>query len=199
MSKQEFLGQLRKALSGLPQRDVEERLIFYSEMIEDRMEEGLSEEDAVLAVGAVDEIVAQIVTDTPFAKIAKESIRPKRRLGSGELVLLILGSPVWLSLCIAAFAVVLSLYISLWSVILSLWAVFASLALCAVVGVLACIVLGVYGHGLAVVAALAAGIVCVGLSLLMFCGCRAATKGSLALTKQMGVWIKKRFMRKRAA
>ena len=30
MSKQEFLAQLRKGLSGLPQDDIEERLTFYS-------------------------------------------------------------------------------------------------------------------------------------------------------------------------
>ena len=46
MSKQEFLDQLRARLSGLPRQDVIERLNFYSEMIDDRMEEGLSEEDA---------------------------------------------------------------------------------------------------------------------------------------------------------
>ena len=43
MNKQDFLVQLRKGLSGLPQDDIEERLTFYKEMIEDRMEEGFSE------------------------------------------------------------------------------------------------------------------------------------------------------------
>lgn len=47
MNKQEFLVKLRKGLSGLPKEDIEERLTFYSEMIDDRMEEGLSEEEAV--------------------------------------------------------------------------------------------------------------------------------------------------------
>ena len=48
MRKQEFLAQLRKALSGLPQDEIEERLTFYGEMIDDRMEEGLSEEEREL-------------------------------------------------------------------------------------------------------------------------------------------------------
>lgn len=76
MSKQEFLEPLRRGLSGLPREDIEERLKFYSEMLEDRMEEGLSEEEAVSAAGSVDEIVAQAVADIPLAKIAKERIRP---------------------------------------------------------------------------------------------------------------------------
>ena len=42
MSKQAFLARLRKELSGLPKDDIEERLAFYEEMIDDRTEEGLS-------------------------------------------------------------------------------------------------------------------------------------------------------------
>jgi len=49
-----------------------------------------------------------------------------------EIVLLTLGSPIWLSLGIAAVAVILSLYISLWAIIFSLGAVFASFAACSV-------------------------------------------------------------------
>ncbi len=33
MSKQVFLAQLRKGLSGLPKDDIEERFTFYSEML----------------------------------------------------------------------------------------------------------------------------------------------------------------------
>ena len=47
MTKQAFLAALGERLVGLPQKDIEERLTFYSEMIDDRMEEGLSEEEAV--------------------------------------------------------------------------------------------------------------------------------------------------------
>ena len=56
MNKQEFLDRLRKGLSGLPQAEREERLLFYSEMIDDRMEEGLTEEEAVAALGSLEEI-----------------------------------------------------------------------------------------------------------------------------------------------
>ena len=199
MSKQEFLAQLRKGLSGLPQDDIEERLIFYSEMIEDRKEEGLSEEEAVSAVGTVDEIVTQVVAETPFAKIAKERIKSKRRLSAGEIVLLALGSPVWLSLGIAAFAVILSLYISLWAVIISLWAVFASFAACSIGGVLACVVFIVDGNGASGLAMLSAGIVCAGLAIFMFYGCKAATKGTMILTRKIAIWTKNCFIKKEVA
>ena len=47
MNKVEFLEQLRRGLNGLPQEEIEERVTFYSEMIDDRIEEGFSEEEAV--------------------------------------------------------------------------------------------------------------------------------------------------------
>ena len=195
MNKQEFLAQLRKGLSGLPQEGIEERLTFYGEMIDDRMEEGLSEE-AVSAIGSIDEIVAQVLADIPLAKIAKDRIKSKRRLKVWEIVLLVLGSPIWLSLGIAAFAVILSLCISLWAVIISLWAVFVSLAACTIGGVLACVIFTVGGNGASGVAMLSAGIVCAGLSIFMFYGCKAVTKGTLMLTKKITVWIKNCFIKK---
>ena len=72
MTKLQFLLALHDKLAGLPRNEVEERLNFYSEMIEDRMEDGLSEEEAVAAVGSIDEIAEQITADIPLIKIVKE-------------------------------------------------------------------------------------------------------------------------------
>ena len=196
MDKQAFLTALRSGLSGLPQDDIEERLTFYGEMIDDRMEEGLSEEEAVAAIGEVSEIVRQAVADTPLAKIAKERIRPKRRLKTWEIVLLALGSPIWLSLAIAAAAVLFAVIVSLWSIILSLWAVFASLAVSAVAAVPTGAFFAMGGHGAAGLAMLSAGLVCAGLTILLFFGCMGAMKGILRLTKKITLWTKDRFIKK---
>ena len=53
MNKQEFLTQMQKALSWLPQEDIEERIAFYSEIIDDHIEEGMSEELAIAEIGSV--------------------------------------------------------------------------------------------------------------------------------------------------
>ena len=66
MNKDQFLEELRKKLSGLPQEDIDERLAFYSEMIDDRMEEGITEEDAVAGLGTVDSVVEQIMSEIPL-------------------------------------------------------------------------------------------------------------------------------------
>ncbi len=199
MTKQEFLAQLRKRLHGLPKDDIEGRLMFYSEMLDDRMEEGLSEEEAVSAAGTIDDIARQIVADIPLVKIAKERISPKRHLKAWEIVLLVLGSPIWLSLCIAAFAVLFALYVTIWSVVVSLWAVYASLIADAIGSVPVCVMMAVGGYGASGVALLAAGIVCAGLSILMFYGCKATTKGIVILTKKIAMRVKLCFMKKEEA
>lgn len=195
MRKQEFLDQLRKGLSGLPQSDIEERLSFYSEMIDDRIEEGLSEEEAVLAVGSVEEITSQIIADTPIAKLAKERVKGNRQLKTWEIILIVLGSPIWLSLGIAAVAVIFSIYIALWSVIISLWAVFVSFIACSIGCLAAGIVVACTGNVLPGIAVLAAGLICAGLSVFAFYGCKAATRGFLLLSRKTAVWIKNCFMK----
>ena len=79
MNKQEFLTDLRNALSGLPRREIEERVTFYSEMIDDRMEEGMSEEEAVAGTGTVEEVRTQIVADIPLQKLVMERIHAEQQ------------------------------------------------------------------------------------------------------------------------
>ena len=111
MNKQEFLGALKKRLSGLPKDEIEERLAFYGEMIDDRTEDGRTEEEAVAEIGGADEIAAQIIADIPLTRLVKERIKPKRRLKTWEIVLIVLCSPIWrlppqpcFSRCISCFA-----------------------------------------------------------------------------------------------
>ena len=198
MRKDEFLTRLRSECYGLPQSDIEERVTFYSEMIDDRIEEGFSEEEAVFEAGDLDDIVAQIVADFPFSKLVKQKITPKKPK-TWEIVLLALGSPVWLSLLIAALAVLLSLYISVWSVILSLWAVFVSLIACALGGIAAGIGFTFGDSALAGVAMIGMGIICAGLSIFLFYGCKAATNGILFLTKNTVLYLKKQLIKKERA
>ena len=94
MTKQEFLTSLREGLRGLPPADIEERIAFYDEMIDDRMEEGLTEEEALAELGSVESVIAQITAETPLVKLVKEKVRRERkRSGKGlTTVLLVLGS-----------------------------------------------------------------------------------------------------------
>lgn len=199
MNKQEFLLQLRKGLSGLPDADIEERINFYSEMIDDRIEDGLSEEDAVLAVGSVEEIVKTTMEEIPLTKLVKEKISKKKSFKTWEIVLLAIGSPLWLSLLIAVVAIVSSIYVSLWSVIVSLWAVFAAFIGCAIGCIISGIGFTVSGNWIFGIALIGAGIVFAGLSIFMFYGCKAATNGILWVTKKLAFGIKNCFIKKEKA
>ena len=184
MNKQEFLMELKAALNGLPHEDIEERLDFYSEMIDDKVEEGISEKEAVQSVGDVGEIASQIIAETPLTKLVKQKVKSKKKLKAWESVLIILGSPVWLPIMISLIAVALSLYLSIWSIIISLWCVFISLVGCAIGGILGGILFAVEGNIYSGIAMIGAGIICIGLSIFAYYGCKAITKGFLILTKK---------------
>lgn len=198
MTKREFLSELRARLASLPAKDAEEHLDYYCEMIDDRIEEGLPEEEAVAAVGTVSDVAAQILAEEPIEEenIEEETSKKRkarRKMRGWEITLLVLGSPIWLSLLIAAFSVLLSLAASAWAVAVSLWSVFGALAGSAVGFVIGGIGLVITGHGAAGVAVLAGGLVTAGLAIFTFFGCRALTKGMVLTIKKTVIGTKKCF------
>lgn len=195
MNKEEFLSALEDSLRGLSREDKLERLAFYSEAIDDRLEDGLTEAEAVAHMGSVESIAAQILNELPRQRPAKE----KRRLGVLEILLLIFGSPVWISLLAAGFAVAVSLYAAIWAIVVCLWAAFVSVAVCAVAGVLGLILYCTFGNVLGGLMILAAGLFCAGLSVFLFYGCKYATIGTAILTKKSAIWLIRLFIRKERA
>ncbi|MBQ5959292.1 MAG: DUF1700 domain-containing protein [Firmicutes bacterium] len=196
MTKQIFLDQLRAGLYGLPQDDIEERVSFYSEMIDDRMEEGLTEEAAVAGIGPVDTIISQIIAETPLPRLVREQIKSRPRMRAWEVILLILGFPLWFPLLIAAFAVIFSVYVVIWSVILVLWAVEIACIAGAFAGVIVGFIQIFQGNLLFGLLLISAAVLLSGLSILLFFGCIAAAKGALYLTKKVALGIKSLFLRK---
>lgn len=196
MNKAEFLSTLKDRLSVLPRDELEERLGFYSEMIDDKIEDGMTEEAAVDEIGSPDKIAAQIIEDTPLSFFIKQKMQSKRPTKGWVLLLIILGFPLWLPLLISAIAVAFSLYASLWAVIISLWAVFISLAAASFGCLLAGVGFIIGGFTFSGLATLSASFSSAGLSIFIFLGCKAATKGTVKLTKAVIFSLKKRFARK---
>jgi len=195
VTKYEFILSLSDRLTHLPKRDVEERIGFYVEMIEDRIEDGLAEEEAVAAVGDIDTIASQIEADISVSDASTSVKKPEKEKSTLKTVLLILGSPLWLVLVISALAVVFSLSVSLWSGVVSLWAVFGSFVGSAVASaVLAGVML--FNSTAAGFALLGAALVLAGLSVFAFVGCNALTKSTVQLTKWMTRKTNKIFFRK---
>ena len=121
MTKKEFLAALKRKLRAVPQAELKERLGFYSEIIDDKMEEGLTEGEAVAEIGDINEIAEQILGEVEVtAKGGKAPASP------WQIVLLIIGAPVWLPLLISFYAV-------MWSVAVVLWAVEAPMFIFAMI------------------------------------------------------------------
>ena len=196
MTKLNFLFELRDKLKGLPQNEIDERLNFYSEMIEDMVEEGFSEEDAVEKIGSVKDIGEQIISEIPLTKIAKERIKPKRKIKPWETTLIVVGSPIWASLLVAFFSVIFALFVSLWSVIISLWATFVSFAACGFAAVIVGIAFCFMQKGVLGLAMIGVGLICLGFGILMFLASHYATKGTVLLTKKTVLGIKKCFIKR---
>ena len=191
MNRDEFLARLRRQLAGLPEEEREERLAFYGEMLADRVEDGLTEEEAAASLGTPEEVAAQILADVPMSVLVREKVRPKQkdreRAWGWQTVLIILGFPIWFSVLVAILAVGFSLYVSLWAVVLSLWAVtvglFAGAVGCTGIAVLYL----VRGNPGAAGFSIGAALICAGLALLWSAACVAITKAAARLTK--GVWL----------
>ena len=218
-----FLSELRNRLFGLPGEEIEERLSFYNEMINDRMEEGLSEEEAVAAIGPVEEIAEQIMStaqvqpvtiapawdDTAYSQqpvmdapplygsgYPEYAEEPKRSGGGMKTLLLILGFPLWFPLMAAFLVVWLALTVAAFSVILAFWVTAAGLAAGVAAGLFYAIVCFFLGKTFSAFAWIGTGCILAGVSILMFLCGGAVTKGVFGYIKFSTRCVMKLFRRK---
>ena len=192
MNKAEFTQQLTNSLAGLSQYDVNRSVDYYTEMIDDRVEDGMTEEDAVAALGSIDEIRSKILEEVPITKIVKEKMTPKRSFGAGEIVLLVLGAPLWLPLLLAGIIVILAIYISFWSIIFSLYVADLSVFISGLAGLIVAAIKP--GGPLGALFYAGCGIALIGVAILLFFGFNQVTKGLLYISKMIILGIKKLFV-----
>ena len=94
MKKETFLRQLRWRLNRLKREERIQVIESFREMISDRMEEGLSEEEAVACLGTPKEAAQEILNGMP-----EENLLKKDRLGPVLLILfLIAGELIFIKL-----------------------------------------------------------------------------------------------------
>lgn len=195
MSRDEYLNLLRQRLAEEEIPGAEQMVSFYAEMIDDRMEDGLPEEEAVASMETVEAVVEQAKLDRPITALVtskmKESHEQAKKSGRGGLwlALVILGFPVWFPLLVAFFVVVLALCIVLWAVIISLFAVNISLGVAAAacfIGAFS-VLIGWIPAGTAV-AAVGCALILAGLCTLLWSPVVALAK---AIMRLMGTMLRK--------
>ena len=149
MNQQEFLRALESQIAILPETERRKSLDYYSEMIADIMEDGLSEEQAIKRLGTVEDISREILAGASMSTLVKARAAHKK-YNAGEVVLIILGSPLWLSLLVSAIAVILSVYVVIWAAVACLYAGVLGLAtgiLGALVGAVIALIHGIALQG----------------------------------------------------
>lgn len=168
MTKKEFMDALSWQLKALPKKEKKSSLSYYEEMIGDRMEDGMSEEEAVAAAGTPEEAAEEIFKGLSLIDKARMTISKGGRTRNAtktEKVLFWLSLPILIPLVIAAVSIGFTLFIVSWALFISWCAVVAAFIL----GGIGAIVLGIADFVRVGIAGrlmlIGAGIACAGVGL----------------------------------
>lgn len=196
MKRNEFLDELKAKLKGLPEADIEKAIAFYSEAIDDRIDDGLTEDQAVNAIGTPDDIAQEILLDTPLPKLVKAKATPSRTLKTWEIILIIISAPIWLTLLIVAASIVLSIIVTLFSLALSLLAIIVSLIVGSIAVIIASLIGIIAGEGFPALMQIGAAFLLLGISALLIIPVKAGVLWLIELIGKFIQWIKKLFIKK---
>ena len=120
MNKTQFCALLENKLKPyLSPKEMYKTLNFFEEMIDDRIDEGLSEEEAVSQVGDIDIIVDQILDEHNIGKKQTKLVWrfvPRKIPTELGFIITVLLLPVWITI----FALGASLFIVILSIIFSI-------------------------------------------------------------------------------
>jgi len=170
MTKSEFLFELQSRLSSLSDEEKSKTTLFYSEMIEDRIEDGMTEEEAIDGLGSIDKIVSEAL-GTEDAKPMNEG-KKRSTLPTWLIVLLaVIWIPVSVCVICAAFALAVSIICAVVGIAVSIFSAMTALFGSAIAVAVASVMHFVYAE-------LPVGFVYLGLSL-------AFIGGGLLLVKPM--------------
>ena len=115
MTKADFLQLLERALSQLSEEERRANLEYYSELLDDTLEEGMTEAEATAKLGSPAAIAESILQEMPLSKLVSTRMKPKSGWTPLAIILAVVGSPVWVPLLLAGVAVVAALFVSIWA------------------------------------------------------------------------------------
>lgn len=140
MNRVELLEKMTHQLRRFSEEEVKRLVTFYDEMVQDRMEDGMTEEEAVASIGKIEDAVEAAMYDVSLPTLMKTRVRESREMAPNRvlwMVLVILGFPIWFPLIMAFAVVILTIYLSIWITIASLFLVEISLAAAGTLGLFA--------------------------------------------------------------
>jgi uncharacterized membrane protein len=135
MNKKDFLNELKYSLKQFSEKEVQEVINYYDEMISDRMESGMSEEAVVASLGNIKNIKAQIAADLVNVRLKDEDHNKNIVKTSNNFFIMLMffiSTPILIPIGIAFFSVFFSLFITMFALIVS----FAAASICLIIGLI---------------------------------------------------------------
>lgn len=135
MNREDFLAALSERIQTMPTDEKNTVYEYYNEIILDKMDSGMDEAEVIAEFGDLDDIAAKILSEyAPEAEepqsppnseyFYQQPMPPKRSAAAKVWIMigLVLGSPIWLSLLLSFFAVIVSVVFTVIAVVICLWA-----------------------------------------------------------------------------
>ena len=186
MNKNQFVDEIKSRLSNYPEVEIDKAMAFYVESIDDRVEDGMSEEEAVASLGNINEIIDNIKGELPLNTIVKNKIESQKKKSNNNLwliVLLIVTSPIWITLLLAIGGTIVGAIASIFGLGISIIALFGVGSLLGIIAAVYCMVNSITMPVGAVV--LVIGIMLIGIGMII-----PVTKGVIWVFKKLIQGIK---------
>lgn len=187
MNKQQFLNKLASMITALSMSERSKAIEFYAEIIDDRVEGGENETEVIDSLGNIGDLAQRILAENPPRKSTAARV--------WIIIGLVLGSPLWLSLGLAAAAVLFALFLVAWALIVTFFAVVFSLFVAFVAGFFTSFFF-LFNNPLAAFFQIGASLFCGGLGIFALWGTVALTKLCARLTTTVCKKISKLWNRK---
>ena len=191
MTKTTFIDTLRGLLQSLNEDECNKFISYYEEIIEDYKESGLTEEEVIKKIGTPQSIADNILSEQNSINIKVPSFSSKIL----NVILLILGFPLWGSLLLALVLLILSVYIIIWCIPFTTGASSIAFFVAALISIIGSpfmmadvLTVGIVQLGL--------GVSSVGLSILLGCITIYLSKKLVIITKKLTFKIFKSFNKK---
>lgn len=186
MNKNDFLKKLSVLIDDLPKVEKDRILTFYSETLEDHIEEGMTQEEAVASLEDVHEIAEKILMESHIVQRDRMDSGKNQKKTTNRILLLI-GSPLWVPILFTCYLLALTAYLLVWVTVVVMYVV----VLCFAISAIACLLISLFlfmPHWLSAILALGTGIFFVGLTIVTFYSVTLVSTAILQWSKNM--WCK---------
>ncbi len=191
MNKVEFLKELAFCLQKMNDSERNKFVIYYDEMISDYVENGVTEEEAVKKIGTPMKIAEELLDDYDSVKLNLPSTGSR----SLNMLLTIIGFPLWGSVLLAVILCIFSIYIIIWCIPFATGAGSAGLFASAIIGIIGTPFVVTESLSIGIMQ-LGSGIASIGISILLGIATIDLSRKFISITKKFNVKLVALFKKK---